>query len=130
MKTAMVLMLSISVLLYGCATVFKGNKSEVGLTSAPEGAKIIVDGAERGITPATLSLDSGKNYQIRFVKDGYQETAVYVQGSVEAVWVVLDIVPGILLGFIPVLVDAITGAWSDLEPAAVSVTLAPVVSGQ
>ena len=55
---------------------------------------------------------------------------MYVQGSVEAIWVVLDIVPGILLSFIPVLVDAITGAWNDLEPEAVSVTLAPVVSGQ
>jgi len=39
-----------------CATLFTGTKSKVLFTSVPPGAKIIVNGVEKGVTPTTLKL--------------------------------------------------------------------------
>jgi len=126
MKKLMSAGLVLSLLGQGCATVFKGNYSDVEFASYPPGARLVIDGFDRGNTPARFSMESGRNHYISFLKDGYREQSFYLQSTVNPGWVILDIFPGFLLGFIPVLVDAITGAWSDLTPGGVSVILPPL----
>ncbi len=51
-----------------------------------------------------------------------------LNATVSARWVVLDIVPGGLLGFIPIVIDAFTGEWKSLDSDYCNVTL-PQIGG-
>jgi len=94
-----------------CATVFKGNHSRVGFTSEPRGAKVYVDGQYMGDTPIKLKLESRNNYTIEFVMEGYKTKVFRLTNHIGPGWVILDVI----LGLVPVLVDAVTGSWYDLD---------------
>lgn len=103
----------------GCAAVFKGASEDVKVESSPSGAEVVVNGSPKGTTPMTLSLESKETYDFTFKKKGYEERHVSIGHSIGAGWVVLDV----LLGIIPVVVDAVTGAWYKLDRNSISVQL-------
>ena len=106
-------------LLASCATIFKGSTQRVNFGSDPSGAKVYVNGQLMGSTPLELKLQSKQSYSIEFRKEGFQNKTVLIANSVGAGWVILDI----LLGFIPVIVDAITGDWMYLDQTNVNAAL-------
>ena len=59
MKKLSALLLAGTLLTTSCATIFTGSKQTVQIKSFPEGAKIEVDGIERGVTPAPIKLKKG-----------------------------------------------------------------------
>jgi hypothetical protein len=111
MKTKIIALIALTVFSMSCATVFKGNHSRVGFTSEPRGAKVYVDGAYMGDTPIRLKLESRHDYTIEFVQEGYKTKAFHLTNHIGPGWVVLDVI----LGLVPVLVDAVTGSWYDLD---------------
>jgi hypothetical protein len=111
MKTKIIALIVIAAFSVSCATVFKGNHSRVGFSSDPRGAKVYVDGAYMGDTPIRLRLESRHDYTIEFVKDGYKTKVFHLTNHIGPGWVVLDVI----LGLVPVLVDAVTGSWYDLD---------------
>jgi hypothetical protein len=111
MKIKIFALIAIAACSLSCATVFKGNHSRVGFTSAPRGAKVYVNGAYMGDTPIRLKLESRHDYTVEFVKDGYKTKAFHLTNHIGPGWVVLDVI----LGLVPVLVDAVTGSWYDLD---------------
>ncbi|MGB3340084.1 MAG: PEGA domain-containing protein [bacterium] len=102
-----------------CATVFKGSQEYVDLRSDPIGAKVYINGSYEGTTPVELHLESNKTYHIEFKKDGYQTKTYTLTNHLGAGWVILDVI----CGLVPVVVDAITGAWYKLDENDVGVTL-------
>jgi hypothetical protein len=117
----MIVLLSLAFYLTGCATLFKGDSSTIGLNSNPNGAVVLANGAEVcSATPCQVKLKSGKDWQLTFKKVGYAEKTVQVSGKIGILWLILD-----LFGFVPLVVDAVTGAWNELEPDNVIVTLDP-----
>jgi hypothetical protein len=102
-----------------CATLFKGNSSKLDLNSEPQGAKVYVNGNLMGETPVRLKLESKQTYAIEFKKEGYATKTVNIQNHVGAGWIVLDVLAGLL----PVIVDAATGAWYDLDQKNVNAVL-------
>jgi len=104
--------------LSGCATLFKGSTQVVPATSDPAGAKVYVDGVLYGTTPLQLKLKTNKDYTITFKKGGVERT-VTVTNQIGALWVVLDFLSGVG----PLVVDAATGAWFELQPDQVHVIL-------
>ena len=98
-------------LLSGCATVFKGTSNNVNFSSDPSAAKVYVNGYLMGSTPVKLKLESKKVYQIEFKKEGFETKTFTITNHVGVGWVILDIV----LGLVPVIVDAATGAWYELD---------------
>ena len=98
-------------LLVGCATIFKGSTDSCNFTSEPGGAKVYVDGILLGTTPVELELKSDATYSIEFRKEGYQSRTVILNSSVGGGWVVLDV----LGGLIPIIIDAATGNWYELD---------------
>lgn len=98
-------------LVVSCASIFKGNSSKIDLASKPTGAKVYVNGNLMGETPLHLKLESKGNYAIEFRLEGYPTKTVNVTNHVGAGWIVLDV----LCGLIPVIVDAATGSWYELD---------------
>lgn len=59
-------------------------------------------------------------YSIEFRKDGYKPKVFNVTNHVGAGWIVLDV----LSGLVPVIIDAATGSWYELDQKYINI-LAP-----
>jgi hypothetical protein len=103
----------------GCATLFAPSTYPLAISSDPREADVYVNGFKMGVTPVELSLKPDKSYSIEFRKEGFQTITRVVNTKVGAGWVVLDVLGGI----IPVLIDASTGAWHQLDQDAVNAAL-------
>ncbi|MDH5707413.1 MAG: PEGA domain-containing protein [Candidatus Aminicenantes bacterium] len=79
-KTQIILALLVSsvFLLQSCTTIIRGTTQKIPITSNPMGAKIIVDGLEKGNTPIELKLERKKNHIIRIEKQGYNPFEVII----------------------------------------------------
>lgn len=95
----------------GCATLFKGSTDGVSFSSDPTGAKVYVNGNLLGTTPVQLELKSKNSYTIEFKKEGYETKTVLLNNSVGGGWIILDILGGLL----PIVIDAATGNWHELD---------------
>ncbi|MBI4546130.1 MAG: PEGA domain-containing protein [Gemmatimonadetes bacterium] len=103
----------------GCAALFNSKTDPVAIQSMPSDADIYIDGNLRGRTPITLELQAKKTYTIVFKKPGYRDQAFELTNTVGVKWVILDV----LGGLVPVIVDAATGSWYELDTKVVNVTL-------
>lgn len=108
--------------LASCTTVFSGNTDDVTITTEPDNALVTIYGTPRGYTPLTVELEKGSSYNVTIEKEGYQSGYATISNKVGAGWVVLDI----LAGLIPIVIDAVTGAWGSLQPDHINLALIPV----
>ena len=60
-----------------------------------------------------------KTYTIEFRKEGYKSKLVNITNHIGAGWIILDV----LGGLIPVIIDAATGAWYELDQKNVNTIL-------
>jgi hypothetical protein len=107
------------VIMAGCATLFNEKDPAVSFQSNPSEAKIYVNGNYMGETPVALELKTDKSYTIEFRKEGYESKTYFLNNKIGVGWVVLDV----LGGFIPIIVDAVTGAWYEFDQENVVVLL-------
>jgi hypothetical protein len=117
--TSTFLIASIFLLTSSCATIFKGNSSKINFNSNPQGAQIYVNGNYMGDTPILLKLESKQTYNIEFKKEGYKTKAFNITNHVGVGWIVLDVI----FGLVPVVVDAATGSWYELDQKIVNALL-------
>ena len=69
-----------------CATLFTGTKQTVQINSKPPGAKIQIDGIDRGTTPAAIKLKKKSDGQVVTLKlDGYETKTIVPETSFNAV---------------------------------------------
>jgi hypothetical protein len=92
----------------------------------PAGAKVLIDGLERGTTPVTLKLDPRRSYTLVLKKEGDPDQVHELRNSVGAGWIVLDI----LLGVVPVIVDAATGNWHYFDSDQLAVRFPSVTAAE
>lgn len=122
---AVVLACVVSVCCLGCGSILKGTSQTVVVESFPNRSKVEVAGKEY-TTPATVRLSKRGDHVITISKEGYESRKVVIGRKVNIGIVILDI----LFGVVPIVIDAINGAWFDLEPAAINVTLSSIQEGQ
>ncbi len=103
--------LFLSFLFIHCATILKGSDERVDFTSDPTNAKVYINGFSIGHTPISQNLESKRIYQIEFEKPGYAKKNFMITNSLNAGYLLLDI----LFGIIPIIVDAGNGAWYELD---------------
>ncbi len=72
-----------------------------------------------GETPFKTKLSVRDEYTIEFKKEGYETKTFFLDNKLGGGWLVLDI----LAGFIPIIIDAVTGDWYELETDNVNVLL-------
>lgn len=119
MRTASVVALAVSS--GGCATLFNDSLKTVAMTSQPTAAEVWVNGNRLGTTPVSLDLTNSESHTVVFRKAGYKEVTCMLRANVDALWVVLDV----LAGLVPIIVDAATGAWKGIEQGACNMVLPP-----
>lgn len=74
----------------GCATIFTGTTDEVRIDSDPPGARIFIDGIERGETPDTIEIKRSGigNREVTLRLDGYEPYTFVLQKEFNAVSVI------------------------------------------
>jgi hypothetical protein len=103
-----------------CGTFFANRHPDVEMHSDPDGAKVFVDGDFVGTTPVQIRLLTNKEYKVEFRKDGFQTRIFYLGRHAGRAWIVLDLLAG---GLLPIIVDAATGGWYELDDHHVGVVL-------
>lgn len=100
----------------GCATVFRPAKVKVHVDSDPTGAQARVEQSELKTTPTDVELDRTSTSAVVITKPGYAEHRGVVKKKMNAGWLTIDIVTCVfpIALCIPLLVDAISGAWKDV----------------
>lgn len=114
------MIITFTVMNVGCGTIFGGTRQTIQVSSNPPGASVTA--GQSGMTqttPTSFNLLRKDNYALVFEKEGYESRKYEVKRGIRAGILVLDI----LLGLVPVIVDAATGAWYKLSPETVEVTL-------
>lgn len=106
----------------GCASIVGGNSYEVTLTSSPAEAQFVITNRNgrvihNGTTPATVPLASSSgyfksaSYRVVFTKDGFQQSVVDLEGSVNQ-WYFGNLFLASVVGLL--IVDPVTGAMWEL----------------
>lgn len=116
----------------GCATVFTGTKQDVEIDSNPQqayyrvitagGALGSTDGQEvaHGRTPDVVELSRKNDYIVKVKVEGYREATVKITQDFNY-WVICSAV----CGLIGVGIDALSGAFWELDTNKVALTLVP-----
>jgi PEGA domain len=119
------LMLIASVTLSSCATILKGPRQTVFITSEPSGAKVEINGVNYGVTPTEVSLKKGFDGQtISLSKEGYEKKYVRPEINFDAISVVnVFFWPGFVI-------DALSGAMMRYSNRGINVNLDPEKSAQ
>ena len=76
--------MSVFILFFGCATVFKGSSQSVTFNSHPEGAQVIINGNVRGRTPMSVNLKKNKIKSVLIRKEGYITQTISLDTSYDA----------------------------------------------
>ncbi len=114
-----------------CATIINGTSQSVSVNSEPMQATVVINQSPvasrvfEGTTPATCRLSRGSAYDVVVTMPGYREETVHIDKVFSAVFF-----GNCLLGGLPgMIVDLITGAYNDLKPADIQVSLQMAADG-
>ena len=105
--------------LVGCASLFNDTSPPVSIGSEPQGAEVYIDGNLVGRTPAVVNLSTKSRHTVIFRNEGYRDRTYFLETHTGALWVVLDVLGGLL----PIIVDAATGDWQELNEETINVVL-------
>lgn len=119
MKLRLLVKLAVlSIVLSSCATIITGTKQKVQVNSSPQGAKVEVDGIERGVTPLAVKLKKGNEGQtITLTLEGYETKSFEAETGFNTV-AILN-----LFGILGWGIDAATGALWKYDPKYYNITL-------
>lgn len=101
----------------GCATVFRSGTVKVHVESDPSGAQARLGQSETKATPADIETDRSSTAAIVINKQGYAEHRGLVKKRLSVGWLIADVASCVWALCIPLLVDAISGAWLDVAPS-------------
>jgi len=119
---------TLSVMLGGCASVTRGTTENISISSTPSGAEAVVSGLEvptTCTTPCAIVAKRSADITITFEKPGYESQTVQLTKEVPATGAAGfagNIIAG---GIVGMGVDAVTGAALDHKPNPVIVTMQP-----
>ncbi len=86
MKTATSFLLVFCFIFSACASIVHGTKQEIPFSSDPPGAVVMVNGEQRGVTPTTITLKRGRDHQVIFKLDGYDDLLINLEKEMDTGW--------------------------------------------
>jgi hypothetical protein len=123
--TISLMALSVIVIAVGCASIMKGTKQTVSVSSSPSAAtvKIKTTGGVlvfEGVTPATTSLPKNKEYLATISLEGYKDATSSISKEGIEGWFWGNLICG---GIIGIVIDLTNGAMNSLGPDQIHVEL-------
>ena len=122
MRLALACLLLASSTGIGCATLIRGTHRTVEIQSRPPDAEVSVDGVAHGRTPVRVDVEAGQPHTIVVSAPDHEPQTVRTERSLSGGFVFIDV----LLGIVPLIIDASTDAWYDVQPAPINVMLRPI----
>jgi hypothetical protein len=114
-KITILILTGVLLLTTSCASIFTGSKRNVLFESDPSGAKVFVNGFEKGQTPVQIKV--GAEDRVDFRLDNYRERVVVMDSKFNLV----SLLNGIsIIGWG---VDALTGSLKRVDTKYVKVSL-------
>jgi hypothetical protein len=121
-----ILILALTTLCGGCATVTRGTTDNIGFDSQPSQAEVRTSNGLGCVTPCSLTVKKNEEFIATFTKPGYKSQQVEVKTQLAGAGVA-GVAGNVLVGgIIGIGVDAVTGAANEHYPNPVSVVLEPV----
>ena len=114
-KTTIALVFSSIILFSSCASIFTGSKRSVLFESNPSGAKVYVNGFEKGVTPSQIKVKAEDRIDFRL--ENYKERVVVMDSNFNLVAILNG------LSIIGWGVDALTGSLKRVDTNYVKVDL-------
>jgi len=101
----------------GCAAAFRDGKSPVRVESDPAGATVVAKEGT-GAAPFEVPVPRSGITEVRVTMPGFEDHRGLVRKHVNGWWLALDLTTCIvpILICVPLLVDAVSGAWYDVDP--------------
>jgi PEGA domain-containing protein len=112
----------------GCAAMFRERNARVRIESDPAGADAREGERWIGATPTEAVVKRRGSTTVTVTKAGFVQQSGRVRKRVNREWLILDIATCIPALCIPLVVDAVTGAWLNVD-ATYTATLEPEVAG-
>ncbi len=105
-----------SLSLTGCAAVFRSSKVPVEFQSEPAGAEARISTGGTTQTPGVVEVPRNGTAQVTVRKPNHEDHFGIVKKRLNPGWVTVDIITCVfpVALCIPLLVDAVTGAWNDV----------------
>jgi hypothetical protein len=97
-RNILAVLIAFLLLSQGCATVSQKWGQEIPITSSPMGAKIFVDGKEKGETPMRITLKRKQTHLIRILMDGYDPYEISIDRK-KSPW--MSIIGNLIIGGLP-----------------------------
>lgn len=107
-KILLNLLLCVSVICSGCATIFTSDSQNITFGSEPEGANIKV-GPYECITPCAIEIPKGKNFTIEASYDGQKKVVPLTTKMAGSTLINILFWPGFII-------DALTGNIKKYDP--------------
>jgi hypothetical protein len=142
MRSTIIFLVVLSTVVAGCQHIAEPPVATqaVGVASSPLGAKVYVDGIEKGVTPTTVVLEKNRDHLISIVKDGWEPLFVPVNHRIDEARLSLEALRSGVRdarfwkdasqGFDSAVnvyeVNERTGQYNNLFPTNVTVTLKPL----
>ncbi|MEE9443869.1 MAG: PEGA domain-containing protein [candidate division Zixibacteria bacterium] len=129
--TYLIIIIVLSLVFAGCASIIHGSKQNVKFQTSPSGAVVEVKDA-MGVsygwceTPCSIELKRKREYKAFIAKEGYEPVELIISRKSDG-WIWGNIVFGGLIGLI---VDFSNGAAYKLSPDELSATLSEKTIGQ
>ena len=124
LRTSLGIVVVLSLGQLGCAAAFRSSKDTITVDSTPVGADITAGETSVGVTPKQLQVERKRSTELTLTKPGYETRRIIPRRHFNAGWITLDVltcaIPVALC--IPLLVDAVTGAWYDVDNFHASMT--------
>lgn len=115
-KSLILPMISLMLILTGCATIIHGSTQSISINSKPSYANVWIDNKFVGNTPICVDLKRKRNHCIRLELEGYQPYEISCKKKLSG-WVFGNLVFGGLPGLC---IDIVSGAVYCLTPEQVN----------
>jgi hypothetical protein len=76
MKRILIATLLLTGLAFGSATIFKGSYQNITIDSDPQGATVMIDGVNKGLTPLSINIEKNEAKNVIVKKDGYRPRTI------------------------------------------------------
>ena len=109
-KGSFAIIVPVSLVLSGCATIVHGSHQEIEISSSPVGAKVRIDDTEVGTTPLSVKLQRSEDHIISVGIEGYEEAELKVTNHVTG-WVCGNLALIVVFAPVGIAIDFISGGF-------------------